>query len=318
MPALALARSVGRFVAGMALVVFTLSTATFLLVHVAPGDAAQTAAAARAGGAADADLIEQLRRQLGLDNPLVAQYWSWLSGAVHGEFGVSARTGREVASELGVRLPVTLRLGAAGAALGVLAGTATGIAGALLRPGTRRGALRLGGLLGASIPNFWLAYLLILVLVEQLGLVPTSGQSGLASWVMPLTVLAVPTAGVLSRMVATTLREALDEPYVVAARARGSTPFAIVVRDALPNAAGAILNTAGVLVGGLLVGTLVAEEIFAWPGIGSYFVDAVGFRDIPAIQACVLVFGLVFVTVNRVVDLGHRHLDPRLRHPVTT
>lgn len=307
-----MARSAWRFAAGTAAVVLALSTVTFLLIHVAPGDAAQTAAVARAGGAADAELIEQLRRQLGLDQPLAVQYWRWLSGAAKGDFGVSARTGRPVAAEFRVRLPVTLSLGSMGAALGVVAGTAAGIAGALLRPGLRRGALRLGALLGASTPNFWLAYLLILVLAEQLGLVPTSGQGGPASWMMPLAVLAIPIAGVLSRVVATTLREALDEPYVVAAQARGSTPFAVVVRDALPNAAGAILNTAGILVGGILVGTLVAEDVFAWPGIGSYFVDAVSFRDVPAIQACVLVFGLVFIVVNRAVDFAHRLIDPRL------
>ncbi|MGH8903398.1 MAG: hypothetical protein ACRDYA_17430 [Egibacteraceae bacterium] len=153
-----MARSVWRLVAGTAAVVLALSTATFLLVHVAPGDAAQTAAVARAGGAADAELVERLRTQLGLDQPLAVQYWRWLSGAVQGDFGVSARTGRPVAAELGVRLPVTLSLGGAGAALGVVAGTAIGIAGALLRPGLRRGALRMGALLGASVPNFWLAY----------------------------------------------------------------------------------------------------------------------------------------------------------------
>lgn len=308
---------VGRYLwrqaGGMALVLVAVSLLTFLLVLIAPGDAATNVARGRAGPGATDEQVDRIRAELGLDEAIPVQYGRWLGEAVQGDFGVSPRTGRPIGTEIVARLPTTLFLGAGAAVIAVLVGGAAGLAGALLRPGLPRGALRVGGLLGASVPNFWLSYLLILVLAENLGLLPTSGQAGPASWVMPWVVLALPLAGILSRVVAITVREALDQPYAVAARARGSRPATIVVRDALPNAAGAILNASSGQVAHLLVGSLIVETIFGWPGLGNYFVQAVDFRDIAAIQACVLIFAVAFVVANRLVDLTHGLIDPRVR-----
>jgi ABC-type dipeptide/oligopeptide/nickel transport system permease component len=156
--------------------------------------------------------------------------------------------------------------------------------GAVVHRAGWRSVLRLGALLGVSVPSFW-CYLMILVLAEGLGLLPTSGQRGPDSWIMPWIVLALPVAGVPSRVVTVSLREALDQPYVVAAQARGSHPWSIVVRDGLANAAGSILSVNGLLLGLLVSGTLIFEQIFSWPGIGAYFIATAIFRDIPALQA---------------------------------
>ncbi|MGH2944634.1 MAG: ABC transporter permease, partial [Solirubrobacteraceae bacterium] len=210
------------------------------------------------------------------------------------------------------RLPVPLVLVALAAAVALPLGLALGIAGAVLAGGAVRGGLRLGALLGVSLPPFWVSYLLIIVFAEYLGLLPTSGQGGPQTYVMPVIVLALLPAGTLSRVVAVTLREALDQPYVVAARARGATPWSIVMRDALPNAAGPILSTAGFVGAGILTGTLVVEAVFSWSGIGDYFVQAVSFRDIPAVQGCVLVFAIGFIAANRLADRAHAAIDPRV------
>ncbi|MGH3564446.1 MAG: ABC transporter permease [Pseudonocardia sp.] len=305
----------GRRLAGTAVVLFAVSIATYALVLLAPGDAARNLAVSRASlGAADAQ-VAALREQLGLDDPGYVQYTRWLGGVITGDFGTSVRTGQPIISELLERLPATLFLAAGAGAIAIVVGLATGAAGAVLRRAGPRSALRVGALLGVSVPSFWLSYLLILVFAEYLALLPTSGQRGPGSWIMPWVVLALPVAGVLSRIVAVSLREALDQPYVVAAQARGSSPWSIVARDGLVNAAGSILSVSGLQLGILVSGTLIVERIFAWPGIGDYFIDAVSFRDIPALQAAVLVFALGFVTMNRLADLAHGLVDPRLRVP---
>ncbi|NYS21048.1 ABC transporter permease [Streptomyces sp. SJ1-7] len=166
-----------------------------------------------------------------------------------------------------------------------------------------RGVLRTGGLLASSIPSFWLSYLLVLYLAIRLGLLPTSGMAGPETWLMPMAVLGLPVAGVLSRVVAVTLRDALDRPYVRAAQARGSGTLSIVVRDGLPNAAGPILSVAAFGIGSLLVATVVVEQIFGWPGMGAYFVQAAGSRDVPALQASTLVMGGGFILANRCADV---------------
>jgi peptide/nickel transport system permease protein len=311
-------RPVLRHIAGTVAVLAAVSVATYALILLAPGDAATSLATARAGPRATPEQVETLRRQLGLDSPGPVQYWHWISGALTGDLGTSIRTGRPVASELRTRIPVTLFLAGGAVVIAFVIGLVAGVTSAVARSSAARGVLRIAALLAVSVPSFWLSYLLILVLAERLGAVPTSGQGGPASWLMPWLVLSLPAAGILSRVVSTTVREALDQPYVTAARARGASLRSIVWRDALPNAAGAILSVSGLLLASLVAGTLIVETVFAWPGVGTYFVGAVSFRDIPALQASVLLLAAGFVLANRLADLAHHLLDPRLRTPART
>ncbi|GII64657.1 ABC transporter permease [Sphaerisporangium krabiense] len=304
-------RHAARWAVDTAGVLLALSAGVFALVLLARGDPAAVLAATRAGRAATPEQIEVVRAELGLDAPALVRYLRWLAGASTGDFGVSLRTNTPIGPEMADRLDVTLRLVAGSAVVALVVGIATGVAGAVLGRGPLRGALRGGALLAASVPAFWLSYLLVLVIALRLGLAPTSGMAGPATWVMPVTVLGLPAAGALSRVVAVTLREALDRPYVLAARARGSGPVSIVLRDGLPNAAGPILSLAGVMVGGLLVGTVVVEQIFGWPGLGAYFVHAAAARDVPAIQAGALALGCGFILANRLADVLHALIDRR-------
>ncbi|RIW43900.1 ABC transporter permease [Micromonospora endophytica] len=298
-------------------VLLALSVGTFALVLLARGDPAAMLAATRAGRPATPEQIEAVRVELGLDAPAPVRYLRWLADAVTGDFGLSLRTNTPIGPEIVERIGVTAGLVAGAAVIALVLGVGVGIAGAVLRRGLLRGALRVAALLATSVPAFWLSYLLVLLLALRLRLVPTSGMAGPATWVMPMLVLGLPAAGALSRVVAVTLREALDRPYVLAAQARGSSPLSIVVRDGLPNAAGPILSVAGFTIGTLLVGTVVVEQIFGWPGLGAYFVRAASARDIPALQAAALVLGGGFILANRLADGLQALIDPRLRRTST-
>ncbi|GAA0425693.1 ABC transporter permease [Acrocarpospora corrugata] len=290
-----------------------LTAGTFALVLLARGDPAAILAATRAGRSATPEQVEAVRAELGLDAPALVRYARWLADAVTGDFGLSLRTNTPIGPEIADRMGVTLGLVGGSAVVALAVGLAVGIAGAVLGPGLPRGALRGGALLVTSLPVFWLSYLLVLVLALRLGLVPTSGMAGPATWVMPMAVLGLPAAGALSRVVAVTLREALDRPYVLAAQARGSGWISIVFRDGLPNAAGPILSLSGITVGSLLVGTVVVEQIFGWPGLGDYFVQAAAARDVPALQASALILGGGFILANRLADVLQVLIDPRSR-----
>ncbi|MGC5053582.1 MULTISPECIES: ABC transporter permease [Micromonospora] len=315
-------RSAGRYLARWLVdtvgVLVALSAGTFALVLLARGDPAAMLAATRAGRPATPEQVEAVRAELGLDAPAPLRYLRWFADAVTGDFGVSLRTNTPIGPEIADRMGVTLGLVAGSAVLALVVGVAVGVAGAVFERGLARGALRTAALLATSVPAFWLSYLLVLVLALRLRLVPTSGMAGSTTWVMPLAVLGLPAAGALSRVVAVTLREALDRPYVLAALARGSRPTSIVLRDGLPNAAGPILSVAGFTVGTLLVGTIVVEQIFGWPGLGAYFVKAAAARDVPALQASALVLGGGFILANRLADVAQALIDPRSRRDAET
>lgn len=302
-----------RVLGGATLLLVALSMLTFAIVHLAPGDAARTLATKRAGAGVTADQVAFYRAELGLDRPLVVQYLDYVGGALTGNLGTSFRTGGSVTAELAERIPVTLGLAAGAGAVGFGIGLLAGLAAATSRSRVIRCSLRTGALVGTSVPPFWVSYLLVLLLALQLGVLPTSGMAGPRSWVMPMLVLALPFAAVLSRIVAVAVGEALAAPHVQAALARGASPRRVLVRDALPNAAGPVLAAGGLLGGSLLASTLVVEEIFGWPGVGQYFVTSVEARDLPALQGSVAYLGLAILLANTLADLAHTAIDPRLR-----
>lgn len=304
----------GARVAGSSLLLlFALSLLTFAMVHLAPGDAARAVAGKRIGTAATPEQVAFIRAELGLDRPLPAQYLDFAGGALTGDLGSSFRTGESVTAQLADRIPVTLGLAAGAGSFGLVVGVLTGLTGATTRSRAVRSGLRAGALLGTSAPPFWVSYLFVLVLGLQLGLLPTTGMAGPRTWVMPMLVLGLPVAAVLSRIVAVAVGEALAAPHVQAALARGTAPRRVLIRDALPNAAGPVLAVTGLLVGSLLASTLIVEEVFGWPGMGQYFVTAVESRDLPALQGCVLYFGVVVLVANALADAAHTLIDPRLR-----
>lgn len=306
-------RALTGHVLSAVVVLLVLTFGAFSLIRVTPGSTATSIAVRQAGPGASQEQIERIRHELKLDESVVTQYGVWLTRALRGDLGRSERSGRPIAAEIGEKLPRTVFLGLGSALLALVMGFGAGIVAAVVRRGPLPGVLRAVALVGVSVPTFWMSFVLIAVFSERLGLLPTSGQSGPVSWIMPWLVLAIPAAGTISRVVAVSLSEALRQQYVTAARARGVAAWSPTVRDALPNAVGATLNVTALQLGTLLTGSVVVETVFGWPGVGAWFVDSVTFRDSGAILAGVLVFAVAFILLTRTIDVVQTAADPRLR-----
>ncbi|HEY3349432.1 MAG TPA: ABC transporter permease [Thermoanaerobaculia bacterium] len=285
------------------------ATVVFFLIHLIPGD---PAAAMLGEGAAPAD-VAGLRKDLGLDRPLLGQYVSWLSGAVRGDLGSSILTKRKVTREILAAVPATAELALAAFLGALLVAVPTGVASALARGKPLDGVLRAVSLLGVSTPNYVSGPLLVLVFSIGLGLLPVSGRDGRGALVLPATTLAFALAALLSRMVRACLAEEMDRPYVAAAVARGERPLRAILRHAGRNALPPVLVVAGLQFGSLLTGAVVTETIFSWPGVGRLLVQSIQRRDYPLVQGCVLFIAVTFILVNACVDALAAALDPRAR-----
>jgi len=305
---------VGRFLARrLALTVPVLlgvATLVFSLIHFIPGDPAQ----AMLGETAAPSDVDALRRQLGLDRPLLEQYGAFLAGVAKGDLGTSLRTGQPVTSQLVERLPATAELAGASMLVAILFAIPLGIAAAVKRGTAVDHAAMTVALAGISVPNFWLGPLLALVFAVELGWLPVSGRGELGHLVLPAISLGAGLSAILARMTRASLLEELREPYVQAARARGASRFRAVMRHAFRNSLIPVVTIVGLQFGVVLTGAVITETIFAWPGVGRLLIQSIGFRDYPLVQGCILFIAVVYVLVNLVTDLVYGVLDPRIRY----
>ena len=290
-------------------VVAGLTSLVFFLIHWVPGDPVEvmlgesTAAADRTA----------LRHALGLDQPLLQQWGAFLSGVVQLDLGSSLYERQPVLDLLRERYPATLELAALAFLIALVIAVPLGVL-AAARRGTVWDAGAMGfSLLGVSIPNFWLGPLLVMLFSVTLGWFPVSGRSGPDSLVLPAVTLGTALAAILSRMVRSSLLEVLGEDYIRTARAKGLSPFRVLVRHALRNAWLPVLTVLGMQLGALLGGAVVTETVFNWPGIGSLLVESIQRRDYPVVQGCVLTISLCYVLINLVTDLLYAWVDPRVR-----
>ncbi len=286
------------------------ATLVFSLIHLIPGDPAQ----AMLGEAAAPADVEELRRTLGLDRPLLEQYGLFLRGVVKGDLGRSMRTREPVTDTIVARMPATFELALAAMLVAVAIAIPLGIAAAVWR-GTAidHGATTLA-LVGISIPNFWLGPLLALVFAVELGWLPVSGRGTAAHLLLPSISLGAALAAILARMTRATLLEELREPYVQAARARGVSWSRAVLRHAFRNSLIPVVTLLGLQFGAVLTGAVITETIFGWPGIGRLLVQSIGFRDYPLVQGCILLIAVTYVGVNLLTDLVYGVIDPRIRY----
>ena len=296
------------------------SVLTFLFIRLIPGDAI----AARLGTSTvlSPDQLASLRSYFGLDQPLPVQYWTWITALLHGDAGFSIRTGRPVLVEIGERLPATLELAAAAAAIAIALGIPLGLVSAM-RPGTRVDvAARIGGLVGLSLPSFWLGTLIIVLFSLYLRWLPNTGGyvnfatdplGNLRLMLFPAITLGVALAAATMRMTRSAMLDVLGADYVRTAKAKGLRPALIVRRHVLKNGLIVVVTLLGIQVGQLLGGTVVVEEIFSIPGVGRMLLTAIVQRDYALVQGAVLVIAILFVATNIVVDLLYGYLDPRIR-----
>lgn len=294
-------------------VLFGISIVTWALMALAPGDAAQLYAQQFAdSGQPSREEIARARTDLGLDGNILQQYLVWAGHAVRADLGRSIRTGRPISTELAAALPATLMLAGAGSLVIVAVGLPLGVVAALQQNRWPDLLARLLALLGGSLPSFVLALGLIWLFAVRLGWLPSFGRGGASHIVLPALALGLAGVGAYTRLLRASLLESLRQEYILAARARGLSPAAVVLRHALRIALIPVVTQLGLTVGALLSGAVIIETIFAWPGIGKFAVDAVGQKDYPAVQGFVLFSALVYVGANVLVDLAYRVIDPRI------
>jgi peptide/nickel transport system permease protein len=294
-----------------------MSVLVFALMRVVPGDPAVVVL----GFKATPETVRALREAFHLDQPLPQQYLRWLGGIVRGDFGIDFRQNEPIGQMILDRLPVTLELTLLAAACAALVGVPLGLLAGARRGGPAdRTSLALG-LLGISVPDFWLGIMLILLLSLAAGLLPSSGWVpfvedpllNLQHLVLPTLTLASSRAAALGRLTRAAVLDVVHRPFVQFARAKGLGETAILVRHVLPNAAIPIVTVIGLQVGYMLGGAIVVETIFALPGLGRMTLDAVLERNYPVVQSGLLVVGAMFMVVNLVTDLLYGVIDPRTR-----
>ena len=283
---------------------------TFLLLYVAPGDPVLQ----MVGERADSATIARLRAELRLDDPLPTQFGHYAAGVFRGDLGRSYTTGRPIVRDLVERFPNTLMLAGAAMLLASLLGISLGVLSAQ-HPGgwIDRGSLAFA-YVGISFPVYWVGLLLILLFAVTLRWLPPSGFGGIAYLILPALALGSRSIAFLARVTRSSMLETLGSDFVRTARAKGVPERGVVLGHALRTALIPVITVLGLDFGYYLTGSILTETIFSWPGIGRYVVNAIGRRDLPAIQGSVLFLSVVFVMVNLVTDLAYAKADPRVRY----
>jgi peptide/nickel transport system permease protein len=257
--------------------------------------------------------IDATRAQLGLDDPLIEQYLRYIGNAIQGDFGQSYFWRDDAMSVVLAALPSTLILATAATTFAVVVGVSLGMLAAFRHRGVIDRALSVGAMIGQSMPSFWLGPMLILIFAVKLQLVPASGREGWSSLILPMLTLASFQLAMLYRMTRASALDLLGQDVVRLARAKGARESRVARSHVLRAAALPILTLSGLALATLIGGSVIAESIFSWPGIGNLMIRAVEARDFPVVQAVALVFAIGFVAINTVVDLLYLVIDPRLR-----
>jgi peptide/nickel transport system permease protein len=294
------------------------SIAIFAMVRLLPGDVIDILF----GGdvTADEEVKQQAREQLGLTGSYPEQYWRWMSNAAQGDLGDSLRNTEPVSAILRDSLPITLELIFLALLIAVVVGVPLGVISATRRDGARDYASRVAGLIGVSIPSFWLATLLLLFTSRVFGWVPPISyvsprddlSENLSQFILPAIAISVFTMAIVMRMVRATMLEVLSQDYVRTARAKGVSRWKVVYRHALRNALIPVVTVVGFEVGVLLSGAAIVEIIFGLPGVGYTLLQAISNRDYPLIQATTMLLAVTFIVFNLLVDLIYGVLDPRI------
>jgi peptide/nickel transport system permease protein len=292
-----------------AVVIFGVLILTFLLIHLVPGDPVEVMLGESASTADRA----QLRTDLGLDQPLVQQFGSYLAKLAHGDFGNSIHTKTPIIDTIRARYPATVKLAVLALLIGIGIGVPMGIYAALKANHWQDIVVTLVSVRLSAMPAFWLGPMLMLIFAVWLGWLPVSGMDSNASIILPALTLGFGLSAILTRMTRTSLLEVLNDDYIRTARAKGLTEQSVILRHALRAALLPIITIVGLQMGSLLAGTVITETIFSWDGIGRLLVESIEKRDYPVTQACVLIVALSYVLVNLVTDVLYRFADPRVK-----
>ncbi|CAG9621805.1 ABC transporter permease [Sutcliffiella rhizosphaerae] len=291
-------------------VLFGVTLAVFMMVHLIPGDAAQI----MAGEQANPEQIEAMREKLGLNEPLHVQYFSYIGNAIQGDLGTSVRTNRDVTSEIfSSRFWITVELALWGTVLSVFMGLIAGIISATRKYTFADTSLMIVALFGVSMPNFWLGIMLIYLFSVNLGWLPVAGWGN--DWkqmILPIITLGTGGAAIIARMTRSSMLDVIDQDYIRTAYAKGVSDKLVIYKHALRNALIPVVTVVGIQFGGLLGGAVITETVFAINGLGRLIIQSITMRDFPMVQGTILVCTLMFVLVNFLVDISYRLINKRI------
>ena len=308
-----LASYLARRLAQLGVVLLLVSLAVFAIMHALPGDPVQLMLSGAESGSVTPERQEQLREEMGLNDPLPVQYSRFLGGAATGDLGTSVRLRQPVVDLIFDRLGSTLALSLGGILFAVLIGVTTGVLAALRQGSWIDGFSRVLAYAGVSLPLFWLGLLLILAFAFWLPWFPPAGSEGIRSLILPSLSLGLVSAGVIARLTRASLLEVLVQDYIRTAWAKGLPKRIVYLRHALRNALIPVLTMLGLQFGAMLAGAVVTETVFSRPGLGRLVVSAILWKDYPLVQGIVLFMATMYVVVNLGVDLLAAWLDPRIR-----
>ena len=292
-----------------ATVIFGVLLLTFLLIHLVPGDPVDV----MLGESASVADRDALRAGLGLNQPLITQFGSYLNKLAHGDFGQSIHTKTPIIEMLKTRYPATLKLALLSLLIGLGIGVPLGIYAALKANHWQDFVVTIVSVRLSAMPAFWLGPMLMLLFALWLGWLPVSGMESGTSIILPAITLGFGLSAILTRMTRTSLLEVLNDDYIRTARAKGLSEKTVIIRHALRAALLPIITIVGLQMGSLLAGTVITETVFSWDGIGRLLVESIEKRDYPVTQACVLVVALSYVLVNLATDVLYRFSDPRVK-----
>ncbi len=285
-------------------------TLIFSLIHLIPGDPAMQIA----GEGARPEDVANVRKALGLDQPLWKQYVTYIANLAQGDLGVSFRTGESVSKEIRARYPATMQLAFGSMFVALLVAFPLGIISAIYRNSWIDNVARFFALIGVSMPSFWFGPLLIIAFAINRTWFPVSGrEEGLKSLVLPSVTMGLALAAILTRMIRVSLADELGQLYVTTAIAKGVTRGKAIFRHALKNALIPVITILALQFGSLLTGAIITEQIFSWPGLGRLLIQSITTRDYPQVQASILVIALTYILVNFVSDLLYGIVDPRIK-----
>jgi peptide/nickel transport system permease protein len=312
-------RQTARWLVSSLVLLFVITAATFVLASLAPGDAAKAILSSQSGSYTTQQ-YQQMRHALGIDQPLPVQYWHWLDGVLHGSLGVDLFSGQPVTQELNARLGPSLSIIVGTVIVSGLVGVSLGIVSAL-RGGALGRLVDVVSLAGLALPNFWLALVLVELLAVKVRAFPATGYAPLGTdpgpWLrsiaLPVLTLAAGGVAFVAKQTRDSLSEVMSRDFIVLLRARGLSRRSVVLRHALRNAAIPVVTVLGLLLVGLLGGTVLIENVFSIPGLGQEAVTAAGSHDLPVIEGVAFYFAVVVVIANLLVDVSYRLLDPRVR-----
>ena len=299
-------------------VLLIVSFAIFLLLALVPGDPAVTLAGGLTATPAE---IARVRSQLHLNDPLMVQYWHWLTGAIHGNLGTSLSSGQSVGAQIAARFPVTFGLVVASAIIALIVGVPLGIVSGVRPGGSVDSGARSFSTLGLAVPSFWLAILLVSVFAVHWRIFPSTGYTAISAsftgWLkdvtLPAITLGVGVGATLARQLRASLIDALDTPYVRTAWAKGGTRRSVLLRHALKNASMPVVTVFGVQIGYLLGGAVIVEQIFSFPGLGTYMFSGITDHDLPVVQGVAIIFVLFQMAMSLLADISYGYLNPKVR-----